>query len=351
MSIRVLVVDDSALIREVLTSALGKDGDIEVVGTAEDPIVARRKIKELNPDVVTLDIEMPNMNGLDFLDKLMRLRPMPVVMVSTLTQKGASETMLALELGAVDFVAKPRDDLAGGLDRFGAHLRNTVRAAAASDVSGRAMRPKTEHPGPAHSAVGAPEGSVIAIGASTGGVDAIQRLLTRLPTDCPPVLIAQHMPPEFTTRFAQRLDQLCGLSVVEAEERLPLKLGHAYVARGGFHLRVEKSSGELKCRLGADDAISGHRPSVDVLFESVARTVRDKAVGVILTGMGKDGAAGLKQVRDAGGYTFGQSKGSALVYGMPRVASEIGAVVEEAAVEDIAGRMVRVLTRNRTSAA
>lgn len=348
MSIKVLVVDDSALIREVLTRTLGRDGDIAVVGVAEDPIEARTKVKDLNPDVVTLDIEMPNMNGLQFLDKLMRLHPLPVVMVSTLTTKGASETLLALELGAVDFVAKPNATLSGGLEAFGENLRQKVRAAANSDVKGRAMRAPVAQV-PLRTAA-APAGSLIAIGASTGGVEAIRVVLSQMPPDCPPVVIAQHMPAGFTTRFAGRLDELTELRVVEAEDRMPLLPGHAYVARGDFHLRVERSSGQLKCRVTQDELASGHRPSVDVLFESVAKAVGPMAVGAILTGMGRDGARGLKLMREAGAYTVGQSQTSALVYGMPRVAFEEGAVIEQAPVESIAARLVAALGRLKSAA-
>jgi two-component system chemotaxis response regulator CheB len=348
MSIKVLIVDDSALIREVLTRTLGRDGDIRVVGTAEDPIDAREKIKALNPDVVTLDIEMPNMNGLQFLDKLMRLHPLPVVMVSTLTHKGASETLLALELGAVDFVAKPNADLSGGLDAFGENLRHKVRAAATSDVQARSARVVAPQV-PLRTAA-APRGALIAIGASTGGVEAIRVVLGNMPKDCPPIVIAQHMPAGFTTRFAARLDELSEISVVEATDRLPLEAGKAYVAPGDYHLRVERTSGQLKCRVTQDELHSGHRPSVDVLFESVARQVGPMAVGAILTGMGRDGASGLKLMRDAGAYTVGQSPSSALVYGMPRVAFEEGAVVEQAPVEAIAGKLATALTRIRTAA-
>ena len=346
MSIKVLVVDDSALIREVLARMLTRDGDIDVVGTATDPIDAREKIKTLDPDVVTLDIEMPNMNGLAFLEKLMRLRPTPVVMVSTLTKKGASETLLALELGAVDFVAKPSAEFAGGLDAFGVGLRDKIRAAAKSDVRGRsASRAEVPKTGkmPLKTAA-APEGALIAIGASTGGVEAIRAVLSELPADCPPVVIAQHMPAGFTGRFAARLDELCALTVQEAEDRMVLKPGHAYVARGDYHLRVERSSGQLKCRLGQEGLES------DVLFESVARTVGPMAVGAILTGMGRDGARGLKLMRDAGAYTVGQSQASALVYGMPRVAFEEGAVVEQAPVEQIAAKLANALVKLKSAA-
>ncbi|HEY0033847.1 MAG TPA: chemotaxis response regulator protein-glutamate methylesterase [Devosia sp.] len=349
MSIKVLVVDDSALIREVLSRMLTRDGDIQVVGTATDPIEAREKIKTLNPDVVTLDIEMPNMNGLQFLDKLMRLRPTPVIMVSTLTKKGASETLLALELGAVDFVAKPGADLEGGIETFGAGLREKIRAAAKSDVRGRSAG-RAEAPKLALKTAAGPSGALIAIGASTGGVEAIRTVLTQMPVDCPPIVIAQHMPAGFTGRFAARLDELCQLKVVEAEDRMVLLPGHAYVARGDHHLRVERSSGQLKCKLSQDDLASGHRPSVDVLFESVAKVVGLLAVGAILTGMGRDGARGLKLMRDAGAFTIGQSQSSALVYGMPRVAFEEGAVMEQAPVEAIAGRLAQALVRLKAAA-
>lgn len=347
MSIRVLIVDDSALIREVLSRTLGRDGDIVVVGTAEDPIDARKKIKDLHPDVVTLDIEMPNMNGLAFLDKLMRLHPLPVVMVSTLTTKGASETLLALELGAVDFVAKPSTDLAGGLEAFGQNLREKVRAAAKSHVRGVSAKPA---PAQKLRTAAAPAGALIALGASTGGVEAIRVVLSEMPADCPPIVIAQHMPAGFTTRFAARLDELSEVKVLEAEDRMPLEAGKAYVARGDWHLRVERSSGQLKCRLAQDELTSGHRPSVDVLFESVARQVGAMAVGAILTGMGRDGAHGLKLMRDAGAYTVGQSQASALVYGMPRVAFEEGAVVEQAPVEAIAMKLATALNRLKSAA-
>jgi len=350
MSIRVLVVDDSALIREVLSSTLAKDGDIEVIGTAEDPLIARKRIKDLNPDVVTLDIEMPNMNGLEFLSKLMRLRPTPVVMVSTLTQKGANETMLALELGAVDFVAKPGHDLAGGLDQFGADLRTKVRAAAQSDVRGRAMRTSKPAVKRVASLSVPPKGAVIAIGASTGGVEAVHAVLSRLPLDCPPVVVAQHMPPDFTERFAYRLNEQLDLNVFEAGDRVSLKNGCVYIAKGGFHLALEHSSGELKCRISEGELVSGHRPSVDVLFASVAKVAGKNAVGAILTGMGRDGANGLKLMRDAGAYTVGQSKSSALVYGMPRAAMECNALVEEAMVEDIAARLINGLVKHKSAA-
>ncbi|SFZ85614.1 two-component system, chemotaxis family, response regulator CheB [Devosia enhydra] len=349
MSIRVLVVDDSRLIRDVLSSLLVRDGDIEVCGTAAEPNEARQKIKALNPDVLTLDVEMPGMNGLAFLERLMRLHPMPVVMVSTLTRKGADETLLALELGAVDFVAKPDATLSNGLERFGAALRDKLRAAATV----RSLRaPDGEAGGGIRNAPSAagPEGSVIAIGASTGGVDAIRMVLSGLAADCAPVLITQHMPAGFTARFAARLDELCPMRVVEAEDGMVLAPGHAYVAPGDSHLRIRGAQGRLRTALGQDAAISGHRPSVDALFQSVAETVGPMALGVILTGMGRDGARGLLAMREAGAHTIGQSPESALVYGMPRVAFEEGAVIEQAPMEAIGLRLVQALSRLRRAA-
>jgi two-component system chemotaxis response regulator CheB len=249
----------------------------------------------------------------------------------------------------VDFVAKPSADLSGGLAAFGENLRHKVRAAASTDVRSRAMR-ATAPRVPVRTAA-APAGALIAIGASTGGVEAIRAVLANLPPDCPPIVIAQHMPPGFTARFAARLDDVTDLTVVEAEDRMPLQPGHAYVARGDYHLRVEKSSGFLKCRVTQDELTSGHRPSVDALFESVASQVGPMAVGAILTGMGRDGARGLKLMREAGAFTIGQSQASALVYGMPRVAFEEGAVMEQHPVEAIAGRLAAALSRLRPLAA
>jgi len=270
-------------------------------------------------------------------------------MVSTLTKKGASETLLALELGAVDFVAKPSAEFAGGLDAFGAGLREKIRAAAKSDVRGRSASraevPKTAK-APLKTAA-APEGALIAIGASTGGVEAIRAVLGEMPADCPPVVIAQHMPAGFTGRFAARLDELCALKVVEAEDRMPLLAGHAYVARGDYHLRVEKSSGQLKCRLGQEGLESGHRPSVDVLFESVARTVGAMAVGAILTGMGRDGAQGLLAMRKAGARTVGQDEQSCVVYGMPRTAFELGAVEKQVTLSSMGQTILDLASARR----
>ncbi|MDR3508336.1 MAG: chemotaxis response regulator protein-glutamate methylesterase [Caulobacteraceae bacterium] len=317
-AIRVLVVDDSATMRGLISAALRRDPDIEVIGTAGDPIEARAAIKALNPDVITLDIEMPNMNGLEFLEKIMRLRPMPVVMVSTLTSAGAEATLQALEIGAVDCVAKPASVSAP--DAF-AELIMKVKSAARS-----AVRPRTTVAASPRRVGYRSTGALVAIGSSTGGVEALLSILTRFPEGCPPTVVTQHMPATFTKSFAARLDRASGATVEEAYDGAPLEPGRIYVAPGGSaHLEVVRSGG-LRCRLREGDPVSGHRPSVDVLFKSVADTVGAAALGVILTGMGRDGAQGLLAMRNAGARTLGQDESTCVVYGMPRAAFEIGAV-------------------------
>jgi len=319
--IRVLVVDDSALMRKLLTNVLSADAEIEVVGAAPDPYEAREQIKALNPDVVTLDVEMPHMNGLEFLRKIMELRPTPVVMISTLTQAGAETTLEALEIGAVDFVAKPAD--AGAMLQLGAELIPKVKAAAHTRVQRRVAPP---HKPPVRKPLYAPSDKIIAIGASTGGVEALKAVLMLLPPDVPPIVITQHMPERFTGAFARRLDSECPMHVCEAAHNQPIERGCVYIAPGGHHLEVDRRGGSLHCSLNDGALVSGHRPSVDVLFSSVAKTIAPRAVGVILTGMGKDGASGLLAMRKAGCATLGQDESTSLVYGMPRVAFEIGAV-------------------------
>jgi two-component system chemotaxis response regulator CheB len=316
--VRVLVVD-SATMRSLISAALRRDPLIEVVGQAGDPIEARAAIKALNPDVITLDIEMPNMNGLEFLEKIMRLRPMPVIMVSSLTLAGAEATLQALELGAVDCVAKPTG-LASSPDAFG-DLLEKVKTAARSSV-----RPRSNEPKAARRANYQPGRDIVAIGSSTGGVEALLTILSGFPENCPPTVITQHMPATFTKSFAARLDRASGAKVVEAYDGAPLEIGRIYLAPGGeTHLEVVRAGG-LRCRLRATDHVSGHRPSVDVLFQSVAVAAKDAAVGAILTGMGRDGAVGLKAMRQAGARTLGQNEATCVVYGMPRAAFEGGAV-------------------------
>lgn len=316
--VRVLVVDDSLTMRGLISAALKSDPQIEVVGTAADPIEARAAIKALNPDVVTLDVEMPNMNGLEFLEKIMRLRPMPVVMVSTLTAAGTDVTLAALEIGAVDAVAKPAVARAEAFHE----LIAKVKAAARSRVRARGDAPAGAA---APSAYRAAPDHILAIGSSTGGVEALLTVLGGFPADCPATVITQHMPAAFTASFAARLDRVCAPTVSEAVEGAPLKPGHIYLAPGGV-AHLEAAPGvQPRCRLVASDPVNGHRPSVDVLFESVARLKRPMT-GVILTGMGKDGARGLLAMREAGGHTLGQDEASCVVYGMPKAAFELGAV-------------------------
>jgi two-component system, chemotaxis family, protein-glutamate methylesterase/glutaminase len=325
--VRVLVVDDSAVMRQLLSSLLADDPEIEVVGTAADPHIARERIKALNPDVVTLDIEMPHMDGLTFLRKIMTLRPTPVVMISTLTQRGADTTLQCLEAGAVDFIAKPTEGLAEAMAALADELCAKVKAAAGSRVGmRRAVAPPAK---PVRHRPRGPSDKIVLIGASTGGVEALKAVLLGLPADCPPVLITQHMPARFTFGFAERLNRECPMAVCEATADAPIEPGRVYIAPGSHHLEIVRHGVRLVCRLSDGATVSGHRPSVDVLFHSAAQVVGRKAVGVILTGMGKDGAEGLLELRRAGAITLGQDEDTALIYGMPRVAFEIGAVMRQ----------------------
>lgn len=318
MTVSVLVVDDSPTMRGLITAALRRDPEITVVGSAADPLEAREAIKRLNPDVITLDVEMPNMNGLEFLEKIMRLRPMPVVMVSTLTQAGAEITVAALELGAIDAVGKPCHGM-GAAEAF-ADLAAKVKVAARSRVrAGSDLRAP-----PAAEGYRAARDHVLAIGASTGGVEALLTIISAFPADCPATVVTQHMPATFTSSFAARLDKASAATVREAEDGAPLESGCVYIAPGG-ETHLEVGGVTPRCRLTRGDAVSGHRPSVDVLFRSVA-ALRRPMTGVILTGMGRDGAQGLLEMRQAGARTLGQDEASSVVYGMPRAAFEIGAV-------------------------
>ncbi len=357
MTIKVLIVDDSALMRKLLTGVLDRDPEIEVVGVAPDPYIAREKIKALNPDVVTLDIEMPRMDGLTFLANLMRLRPTPVVMISTLTQKGADASLEALHMGAVDYVAKPRFDVSANLESAGAEIVEKVKMAARANVSaltGRRHRPSPPRPcssaavGPADLAaraagVAARAGfcKVIAIGASTGGTEAIAQVLAALPVDVPPVVVAQHIPEMFSRSFSERVDRLSPLAVREARDGDVVLPGHAYVAPGNRHLTLQRDGARLVCVLTREVPVNRHRPSVDVLFESVAEVTRGKAVGVILTGMGSDGARGLKSMREGGACTLAQDEATSVVWGMPGSAVELGAVDRVLPIERIADEIVR----------
>lgn len=331
-SIRVLVVDDSATTRAMILQSLSADPGIEVVAQARNAMEAREAIKALDPDVMTLDIEMPHMNGLDFLEKVMTLRPFPVVMVSGFTDRGASATIRAMELGAVDCIAKPSPRFPRSFDE----LPEKVRAAARARVShNRAARAPQASAAPAYR----PGQTIVAIGASTGGVDAIIEIVSRFPENCPPTLVTIHMPSPFTTQFAKRLDRLSAARVEEATQGAPLRQGRVYVAPGGGpHLKVSKGK-TPQCRLHGDELVNGHLPSVDVLFHSVAER-GPEAVGVILTGMGQDGARGLLAMRKAGAATIGQDASTCVVYGMPRISYEIGAVETQLPVERIADEIL-----------
>jgi two-component system chemotaxis response regulator CheB len=338
--VRVLVVDDSALMRQLLSSMMQSDRDIEVVGAAPDPLVARQMIKDLNPDVVTLDVEMPNMDGISFLEKIMKLRPMPVLMISSLTQEGAEATLQALELGAVDYIAKPKVDLQQGLAEKQAEIVEKVKIAAKARVRSRAGTPaRAAAPAAARGGFSTTE-RIIAIGASTGGVEALREVLCSLPADSPAVVVTQHMPAGFTTRFAERLNTLAQVTVQEAADGQRILPGHVYIAPGNWHLEVVRTGANYTCRLHDGPAVSGHRPSVDVLFRSVAASAGRNAIGVILTGMGKDGAEGLKQMRAAGAPTIGQNEATCIVYGMPKAAHAIGATQIELPIEKIAGAIL-----------
>jgi len=338
--VRVLVVDDSALVRKLLSAVLSEDPEIEVVDTAADPYDARDKIKLHTPDVLTLDVEMPKMDGLTFLRNLMRLRPMPVVMVSSLTEDGAEITLAALEIGAVDFVPKPKLGVAEGLTALADELRSKVKAAASARVRYRDPQQRQAKPAAARPVELRTTDRVIAIGASTGGTEAVAEVLAKLPPDTPATLITQHIPDVFSSRFAKRLDQNSALSVTEARDGDAVLIGHAYVAPGGRHLRIVRSGAKYYCRVSDDAPVNRHRPSVDVLFESVAKEVGKSALGVILTGMGSDGAEGLLGMRQAGCSTVAQDRETSVVWGMPGEAVKRGAAEHVLPLDHVADRII-----------
>lgn len=333
--IRVVVVDDSALVRSLLTEIINRQKDMECVGAANDPLVAREMIRELNPDVITLDVEMPRMDGIDFLGRLMRLRPMPVLMVSTLTQQGAEVTMRALELGAIDFIAKPRIGLAEGIKELSDQIVEKIRVAASAHV----RRPPALTAGGAAAPAGAPAAPIrllgrlsteklICIGSSTGGTEAVKEVLIRMPADSPGIVITQHMPPGFTTSFAARLNGLCQITVKEAVHGERILPGHAYIAPGGKQFRIDRSGANYVAVVEDGEPVNRHKPSVEVLFHSCAQVVGPNAFGIMLTGMGNDGAKAMREMKDAGSYNYVQDESSCVVFGMPREAIVHGAADE-----------------------
>ena len=336
--IRVLIVDDSALMRQVLGSLLARDPEIEIVGTACDAYVARDKIRELQPDVLTLDVEMPRMDGLSFLEKLMRVRPMPVVMVSSLTEAGCATTLRALELGAVDFVTKPKADLRERMTDVAREIIEKIKGAAAARVRQRLpAAPILPYARPAVPAAPRVTEQVIAVGASTGGTEALRQFLTALPSDAPGVVVVQHMPEQFTRAFAERLDHLCTVRVKEADDGDRVLAGHALIAPGNRHMRLAREGSAYRVRLSSEPPVNRHRPAVDVLFHSCAEHVRANAVGVIMTGMGDDGARGLLAMRQAGARTLAQDEESCVVFGMPKVAVDLDAADEVLPLSRLAG--------------
>lgn len=359
MAIKLLIVDDSALVRKLLSEMLKQDRDIEIVGTATDPYAAREKIKQLNPDVITLDVEMPRMDGITFLENLMRLRPMPVVMVSSLTQKGADVTLRALELGAIDFVTKPKIDVAGSLANYAEELIAKVKVAASARVNARTAAPRKATvlqsltPEQRHSADAVLPASsskrvlrttdrIIAIGASTGGTEAIREVLEALPPDAPAVVISQHIPAAFSKPFADRMNRCSAMSVCEAADGQYILPGHVYIAPGDQHLLVERDGARYRCRLSNGPHVNRHRPSVDVMFRSVAQNVGPNAVGVILTGMGDDGARGLKEMLEAGASTIAQDEATSVVWGMPGAAVKLGGAQFVLPLHRVAAEMIQL---------
>ena len=353
--IRVVVVDDSALVRSLLAEIINRQTDMVCVGAASDPLVAREMIRELDPDVITLDVEMPRMDGIEFLSRLMRLRPMPVVMISTLTERGAEVTMRALELGAVDFVAKPKSGLADGFSALAAQIVDKIRIAASAKVKRAAVQSngtiridvKTQTSPVSMTPLGTRgRDKLIFIGASTGGTEAIKEVLTRLPADAPGVLITQHMPAGFTRSFAERLNTLCAMIVKEAEAGEQIRSGHAYIAPGGRQFSVERHGSSLVAVVEDSALVNRHKPSVEVLFKSAAVVVGRHAIGVMLTGMGGDGARAMREMRDAGSYNIVQDETSSVVFGMPREAIAHGAADEILPVTKIAAALLAQLKSN-----
>ncbi len=355
-TISVLIVDDSALVRKLLTEVLESDDDITVVGTAADPYIAREKIKALKPDVITLDVEMPRMDGITFLKNLMRLHPMPVVMISTLTETGAGVTLDALELGAVDFIAKPKIDLLNTIDSYAEHIIKKVKTAANANIKARDLSLMKQQPLEkltADAVIGKKASGnietvdkIVAIGSSTGGTEAIKTVLQSLPADFPSIVITQHIPIAFSRSFAERVDSLSALTVCHVEQDgQQLLPGHAYIAPGDKHLLIERKGAHYFCCLNDGPPVSRHKPSVDVMFRSIAQNVGKNAIGVMLTGMGDDGAKGMLEMKQAGATTFVQDEKSSVVWGMPGAAVKIGAATEQVSIDKVAEKLLHLLKK------
>jgi len=342
--IRVLVVDDMALVRAVLTEGLAADAEIEVGGTAGDPYAAARLIPQLRPDVITLDVEMPRMDGVEFLRRLMPQHPLPVVMVSALTESGAQITLDALEAGAVDFVTKPAADIARGLDAMMDELRTKVKIAATANLTGLRRRLGAAAPAapPRKGAARESTARVIAIGASTGGTEALRTVITRLPPDAPGVVVVQHMPPGFTRSFAERLNKLAAMEVREAQDGDRILRGRVLVAPGALQMRVRRSGAQYGVEVRPGDLVCGHCPSVEVLMHSVAASVGPHAIGVMLTGMGHDGADAMRAMREAGARTLAQDEASCVVFGMPKEAFRRGGAERLVPLEAIAAEVLKL---------
>jgi two-component system chemotaxis response regulator CheB len=353
--IKVLIVDDSRMIRDVLTDILKDQPDIEVVGAAADAFQARDMIKDLEPDVITLDIEMPKMNGLEFLDKLMRAKPMPVIMISAATERGSEVTFRALELGAVDFVTKPKLNESTPED-YGSQIAEKIRAAKSArlrvprkvSLEDTVTLPAPLVKRPVPKGIKTSE-RLIAVGASTGGTEAIREFLIGMTPDCPGIVIVQHMPENFTKMFAERLDGLCQITVKEAEHNDPILPGHAYIAPGGKHLWVKRDEGQLLCKLSTEPPMNLHRPSVDFLFLSCAKFVGTDSIGVIMTGMGKDGAKGMLKMKEAGSYNIAQDEATSVIFGMPREAIEVGATHEVAPLHKLRDKALARVTKKEAA--
>lgn len=355
--IKVLVVDDSALMRNLMSRIINSQPDMTVVATAPDPYFARDHMRTHDPDVMTLDVEMPRMNGLDFLERVMRIHPLPVIMVSSLTERGAEVTMRALELGAVDFVAKPKMDISNGMLEYAEEMAGKIRAAYAARQRVRrsalnrtpAAAPAARHLPSVGNRFSSTE-KILLIGASTGGTEAIKEVLTQMPPDCPGILITQHMPAGFTKSFAQRLDNLCRIAVKEAVDGERVLPGHAYIAPGSHHMLLKRSGANYMIALSDGPPVNRHRPSVEVLFRSGAECAAANAVGIMLTGMGKDGAVAMLEMRQAGAYNIAQDEATCVVFGMPREAIAVGATQVTLPLSEIAGHALNHLASNHVRA-